>query len=446
LSLFLNDYKNIKMNIHFNLRQIEKGQTLKDSRPIFFVYNYSVHGKQKKFVYPTGFKAVPSHWNDKEQRVKNVLAATYGQSTNNFLNALTIKVEKWSVEQQAQMLPINHESLKAFLDDITGKNIAPEKVTLFSFINEFIENSPQRINIHTGKSIAYKTIQKYRTTFEYLKDFQKKQTKITLDFAQMDLKFCERFSSFLTAKQMRPNSVNKHISTLKTFLNEASLQGLQVPNDFKSQNFNVKKVDVNKISLSEKELDLILNYDFTDNPRLEKVRDLFLLGAWTGLRFSDFSTLKPENIKGERIVKEQFKTGAIVTIPILPVVDAILKKYNNVLPKSITNQKTNEYLKEVCQLVGLTERIEIVETRGGVKQTEIFEKWQLVSTHTARRSFATNMYQMGVPSRAIMAVTGHKTELAFNKYIKIDGAKYADMLEDAFNKEPTQTLKLKKTA
>jgi site-specific recombinase XerD len=432
------------MKFNFNLRPLRQGQTSKSLRPIYLVSYFIQKGNKEKFAYSTGFKVVASHWNDKEQRVKNVLAAINGQTINNYLNDISTKVEKWSMSQKAEMLPVTPQSLKAFLDDITGKNIAPEKVTLFSFISEFIENSPQRINIHTGKTIAYKTIQKYRTTFEYLKEYQKNKTKIVLDFESINMAFCERFIGFLTAKQMRPNSIEKHISTLKTFLNEADIQGLPIHKDFKNRNFNIKKVEVSKIYLTDDELELIYDFDFSNNPRLDKVRDLFLLGAWTGLRFSDFSTLKPENIKGERIVKEQFKTGAIVTIPILPVVDAILKKYNNVLPKSITNQKTNEYLKEVCQLVGLTERIEIVETRGGVKQTEIFEKWQLVSTHTARRSFATNMYKMGVPSRAIMAVTGHKTELAFNKYIKIDGAKYADMLEDAFNKEPTQTLKLKK--
>jgi site-specific recombinase XerD len=425
------------LKVNFNLRKINTDEP----QIIYAVFRVS----NKRLVFPTPFKVKPKNFNDK-QRVKTVLDEPNKDKINSYLNGLEKDSIAFYSKSIAQNGCFEFLALKEYLYSKSKPVVVPTKVTLFSFIAEFIENSPERINRHSGKSIAHKTIQKYKTTFEYLKEFQKKQTKVALDFEHITMKFCERFTGFLTAKQMRPNSVNKHVSTLQTFLNEAVLQGLSVPNDFKSQNFNVKKVEVDKVSLSEYELDLILNYDFSNNERLDRIRDLFLLGAWTGLRFSDFSTLKPENIKGDRIRKEQFKTGAIVTIPILPVVDLILKKYNNILPQSISNQKTNKYLKEVCQLVGINERIEIVETRGGVSQTNVFDKWQLVSTHTARRSFATNMYKKGIPSRAIMAVTGHKTELAFNKYIKIDGEQFADMLEKGFNKEPTKTIELKKIA
>ena len=144
------------------------------------------------------------------------------------------------------------------------------------------------------------------------------------------------------------------------------------------------------------------------------------MGCETGLRFSDFSQISEENIQtinGVDLLRMvQQKTEDNVTIPLKTIAKAILKKYDNKLPKAITNQKMNLYLKELCELAELDEVITL--RRGGGVVTD--KKYNLISTHTARRSFATNAYLARVPSIAIMKITGHRSEKSFLKYIKVD--------------------------
>ncbi len=115
----------------------------------------------------------------------------------------------------------------------------------------------------------------------------------------------------------------------------------------------------------------------------------------------------------------QSKTGDPVTIPLHPTVKRILAKYAGNLPQSISNQKTNNYLQEIGKMISsLNEEFQRTMTKGGKKITHSYKKWELLSTHTARRSFATNEYLDGTHSLTIMTITGHQTEKSFLKYIK----------------------------
>ncbi|WP_317171507.1 site-specific integrase [Spirosoma profusum] len=146
-----------------------------------------------------------------------------------------------------------------------------------------------------------------------------------------------------------------------------------------------------------------------------------MIGCYTGLRFSDFSELHPENIthNGQILTHKTQKTAERVSMPVNRNVLAILRKYEGIPPRTISNQKMNDYLKEICKRAGFTERVEVARTKGGMRQTRVLEKWELVTTHTARRSFATNAFLAGVPPVSIMKITGHKSESVFLKYIKV---------------------------
>ena len=158
------------------------------------------------------------------------------------------------------------------------------------------------------------------------------------------------------------------------------------------------------------------------------VRDRFLIGAYTGLRVSDFRRLNETNI-GDHIRIKTSKTGANVVIPIHPIIKEII---DNGFDANITvsDQKINQHIKEIAQLAGITETVLIhSNVAGEVKQKNI-EKYKLVCTHTARRSFATNAYKSGVPTIAIMKITGHTKETTFLKYIKVSAEENADMLKN----------------
>ena len=226
------------------------------------------------------------------------------------------------------------------------------------------------------------------------------------------------------------NTVGKKIQTLKIFLNEATARGINTNLKYQSTRFIAVTEESDNIYLTVEEIEKIYSLDLSDKPKLEKVRDLFVIGCWTGLRYSDWNKVRPENIQEGFVSLKQQKTGQPVVIPLHPTVQAILDKYDGDLPRPITNQKFNEYLKLVAKLADFKEAITKQITRGGKTETIIRHKWEMVTTHTARRSFATNMYKMGVPSITIMAITGHRTETAFLKYIKVTPQEQAKLMRE----------------
>lgn len=167
---------------------------------------------------------------------------------------------------------------------------------------------------------------------------------------------------------------------------------------------------------------------------------MFLVGAWTGLRFSDYSKLTTKNIKGDFLHVTQQKTGGRVTIPLHPTVRAIFERNGGRPPKGISPQTLNKYLKEIAKAAGFMGYVEKVSTKGGKRVTERFEKWERVTSHTARRSFATNLYKADFPAESIMQITGHKTQKAFLTYLKLDAMEHAKKLQLHWQKRSVTPL------
>lgn len=206
---------------------------------------------------------------------------------------------------------------------------------------------------------------------------------------------------------------------------------------YKSNRFIKPQEETDAIYLNTDQLETILQLDLSKSKSLENARDLFLVGCWTGLRFSDFSELSNRDvIKGDFIHIKTQKTGASVAIPILPPLKEIMNRYKdqteNGLPHSISNQKLNAYIKEIGKIAGFDQIVEVTKPTAGSRKTIKVPFYQLITTHTARRSFATNMYRIyKLPPATIMKVTGHKSEAVFFKYIRITPEENAQMILDA---------------
>ena len=162
-----------------------------------------------------------------------------------------------------------------------------------------------------------------------------------------------------------------------------------------------------------------------------------MIGLNTGFRVSDWYQVTLENIKvtdkdNAYIEITQTKTKTTATTPLRPIVKDIISKYNNELP-IISEQKINAYLKELCMMAGINQKVKTTSTIEGGQQIDFFEKWEQVTTHTARRSFATNMFRDGVAPTIIMKATGHTTEKNFRKYLKLDNSDFMDMLAEHEN-------------
>ena len=197
--------------------------------------------------------------------------------------------------------------------------------------------------------------------------------------------------------------------------------------------FYVFNEDVDNIYLNEDELKQLKEFDFGRMPHLDRVRDWFLLLAWTGSRFSDLDKIGRSDMKANTITYRQQKTNTLVTIPLHPVVTEILQKYNFVMPEVISNQKFNDYIKDVCKLALIDGSETFTRTVGGRLVTETKQKYDLVSSHTCRRSFCTNMYLRGLDTLMIRSISGHKTEKSFLKYIKVSQQQHAEMMANKWN-------------
>lgn len=225
------------------------------------------------------------------------------------------------------------------------------------------------------------------------------------------LKFCTNVLNH------SPNNIGKHIKNIKAVMASAEYDGLHHNRAYKK--FKMPTEEVHNIYLSRDEIERIYNLDLTGkHANLAVSRDLFVIACSTGLRFGDWSQLHDLDLEGDmvRIIPE--KTKSPVIIPLSKRVKEILSRYPKV-PKSKENQPLNRDLKEIAQLAEINEIVKYQTTHGGKRTTVTCEKWEMVSTHTARRSFATNLYLAGAPILEIMKITGHKTETQFLKYIKI---------------------------
>jgi len=169
--------------------------------------------------------------------------------------------------------------------------------------------------------------------------------------------------------------------------------------------------------------------DLSQNKNLEKYRDLFVLGCLTGFRFSDYSDIKAEEVRGGMLYVNQTKTLSTVVVPLRNEAKEILiNKYNMQMPQ-VSNVNFNYYIKEVVRLAGIDEMVKITHKHGNKTIEETRPKYVWVMSHTCRRSFCTNEFLDGTPVRLIMAISGHKTEKAFRRYIKAGQVQKAYMIK-----------------
>ena len=389
------------------------------------IYITSRFGRTEKLMYATPLKIEPLLCDGKKERVKNSKYCTNKDEVNAAITTIDSKVNSFIAESIAKGESITKESLRSFLDTCFGKKVAAAH-DFHSFFAEFIRLCDTRVSPRRGgQTIDYKTKREYARTYYYIQEYEKKR-KIRLEFRSITQTFFNDFVAFLQELGLSTNTIWHKTVSLKAVMKAANEQ--ELTDNTKYQLFKNVSEESQAIALSENELDILARFDFSSSARLERTRDLFLVGCWTGLRFSDFTRIREENIKDDMITIQQQKTNEFVTIPLHPVFLRIWEKYNGNLPGNISNQKFNDNLKDVCREAGLTEHVIKSITKGGKKQTTIYEKWQLVSSHTARRSFATNLYKSGFPSISIMQITGHKTESSFLKYIKVTKEEHAKML------------------
>jgi integrase len=399
----------------------------KDSKEETLIYLQYFFNNQK-FRYYTGQKIQPKNWSMKTQRVARSEGST---EINNVLDNYKEQFNKIFRNCIATGKKIEQDFLRDELSKALLKNDRLHKKTFFECMTEYI-------SIKKGK-YSPNYLKKVATLKNHLKEFQTKKS-FTLNFDRIDLKFTERFTSFLLNDQGHLNSTIKSLfSVLKTFLEWATENGFNENLKFRDRNFkNLPKKwkhESNKVYLTEAELMKIFNLDLSKNKKLHNVRETFCFGCFTGMRFSDITKIEKDNVKGDVLYFVTQKTKDSLCIPLNDYAKEILLRNQYKLP-SISNQKTNSNLKDLGKLAEINDPIIITKFKG-IEPVEIKEpKHNFISTHTARRVFITLSLEKGMRPETLMEITGHKDYKTFKKYIIITDKVKSVEMNKIWNREP----------
>lgn len=367
---------------------------------------------------------------------------------------LAINPADWSTTK-GQPKNLNDESFKKLNADLkklntnllTHYNNTVGKHTINSqWLKEFI-NPPQTATeisnkvvgyfdyyaLHKKNEISLASYKKLHVIKHLIERFQK-ESKTEYLIKDVDANFKLRFETYCLKENYAPNTIARTINFVKTICYHARANKIET--NFQLDTITTKYLTVEKIYLDQKELGKIEKVEL-ESENLLNARDWLLISCEVGQRVSDFLKFTKEQIRYENnkplIEFTQLKTGKIMTVPLSKKVMIILEKRNGEFPIHMTDQKYNTFIKNVCKEAGLTQKIKgsrkDPETKR--KETGTFEKWQLVTSHIGRRSFATNNYGR-IPTSLLIGATGHSTEKMFLEYIGKSDTQKAMQLAEYF--------------
>ncbi|HLO61300.1 MAG TPA: tyrosine-type recombinase/integrase [Bacteroidales bacterium] len=405
----------------------------------------------------TSERIYPQYWSNKKQKINDAILKTdvFTAQDAADITERFFKLKDYILREYGKLSgqPVTREWLEKTVNAFYGTqkkgDHTPE--TLNQYIDRFIKEAKAGTRLTDKKSrFSYSythSLTGFQSQFnEYQGVYtekalnalkEKKETprkKHILNFGDINPDFYNEFIKYFYSKKYSPNTIGKHIKSLKTIMRTAKEEGLHNNTETERKAFKSISAPVQTIYLTESELQKIYNLNLNTLPDYDLARDVFLVGCYTAQRFSDFSRIKPENIRtlenGKKVIDLiQQKTGERVTIPIRHELETIMRKYNYHLPKTY-EQKVNTKIKNIAADAGITDVIQIEKNKGGLRIKANVRKCDLVVTHTARRSGCTNMYLAGIPVIDIMKISGHKSEREFLKYIRVSKEETAIILSN----------------
>jgi len=367
----------------------------------------------------TKLEVAKTYWNKKHKtKSKDISLINKQTQINNELNKITQFIlkefDKSSVPDQ-----LNNKWITNQIDNYYRPNKGPKNIPkdIVRFIDYYIE-----IRRNEVKPASLKKFNVIKHKLQRLEGVLSK----TIYIKEINEDFKQEFCNYCRDENYSQNTIQRELNIIKTFCKFARSKGLEVDAELDSLKLPKEKID--NIYLSPEEIELIENADL-DQPHLINARDWLIISCFTGQRISDFMRFTKEMIrieKGKSLVEfEQQKTGKLMTIPLHSKVEQILDKNKGEFPHRISDQRYNDDIKEVCKIAGIDEKIK------GKKQLNIskennaqkirrvegfYPKYELVTSHIGRRSFATNYYG-DIPTSYLIYVTGHSSEVMFLNYI-----------------------------
>ncbi len=384
------------------------GITRSDGRATIVLH---LHSRGERIKMSTKLKVHPENWDaDKEMvlpaeenaRYINDALTDWSRTASRVM--LQMDTERWTIEQAKERI-LEAKGMK------TARKAGDNSLILFYHRWATTATSTKKV-LHRHDLYSWRVLKEFRCP---------------ISFADVDYQFYMDFCSWMdTHKKFKANTKAVQIQKLKAVMNAAYKLKLHDRTEYRS--FEKVTEEVDNVYLTNAELDLLWNAELPGYQA--KARDIFLIGCYTAMRWSDFSRLKASDITEDTIYFTHKKTGYRVTIPLHPRVKEILARYGGSVPQ-ISDVKLNEYIKEVCRDCGIDRPVTRVYHKAGCRTEETVPKWKMVSSHTGRRTAATNMIKAGIPAYNVMMITGHKSEKTFWNYVKVDKEDNAELIRSS---------------
>jgi len=389
----------------------------------------------RKFDITTSlpYQISPKNWNSSKQIVRNTINAHDKDEINKKLAQIKVNIIDKYNRLNGSLHHIDKNWLTNVVNKTINKSITQNQITLLSFLDSYMDKAKTQPSAYTGKHLSKSRITNLQGTVNKLNAFSKERYQI--DFSDITMKFYYDYIDWAESKNYGVNYIGKTFSNIIQFMEEAYQGKLHNNLEYKNSQFKAIREETDEIYLSIKELGEIENVDLSEfSKEVDIARDLFLIGAYTSLRVSDFNNLSESNLielKDKKFIKVATqKTGEPVVIPIHPVVSNILNKREGKLPPKLTKNKINDHLYTIGEKANINSIFTKKQTKGGKKIITKKPKYEHIKTHTARRSFCTNAFLAGIDSISIMAISGHKTEENFLKYIRVTKEQIAIRMAD----------------
>ena len=382
----------------------------------FFYYINS-----KQHAYQTKIKIDREEWDLKIQRPKARRGAI-GNANRNITHELNEYQKKYDDLKQYYKESLTKEIVKKEFDEYFQLAQVSKTLNYSDYFQIYIEQKRE------SQSVQKDSWQKYTRIHTTIMELQKKN-KTTYYLSSFDGAFFMEFIGYLRSeKDISDNTLRRKLGFFKSFLNWCVRNGYSVNSIFKE--ITIKPRETSHVALSEKDLKVLENLEL--NEVKSYYRDLFLIGVYSGQRFSDYKRFDKKFIEGNNIVIRAKKTGQFSYIPLNNKLKRLLDKYDWLF-STISSQKFNDHIHEICRIAGFTETVVRERFYGNKKISEDIPRYKLISSHTARRTFITLSEQKGVSHSQIMKVTGIRSIKTLENYIKVDKEILSEAILKAWN-------------
>ncbi|GAA0548091.1 site-specific integrase [Chitinophaga japonensis] len=427
---------------------------------IFIQYCHSI---DKRTLLNSGIAIPPAYWNIKRSRIDGNLPEVYGNASSlneRLQQAIRVAQDILNFtmkEKISDPLSFLKATFRPDFDPVSLTQKAKAAAAIDPKINlDLFFQIDDYIKCKTGKVVPG-MLNIYRNMKDHLAAFQEYRKK-PITFECFDYNFYESFVDFLAyeyvqrrrsqevngkrevIKGLKTATIGKTIKHLRIFLRDRMRRKIIASIDL--SDFKILDEESDAVYLTWAEIGRIYQTDLSDAPHLVKFRDLFVLGCLTGLRFSDFATIRPEDIRRDMLHKKQGKSDHWVVIPLRDAAeDILINKFNRHIPV-VNNPDFNEYIKEVAKLAGICEPVKFSYKKGNKDIVIVRPKYAWITSHTCRRSFCTNEFLAGTPVELIMKISGHRSLRDFYKYIRISPEEAGRKIKEIWEKRDATLLKI----